>query len=56
MPRKLKGKSRVERTKEMKLSILDASLELFIEQDYEKTTTSQIIQKVDILNGSLYNI
>lgn len=56
MPRKLKSKSRAERTERMRLSILNASLELFIEQGYKKTTTRQIIQKVGILNGSLYNI
>ncbi len=49
-------KSRAQRTQEMRQSILDASLELFMEQGYEKTTTRQIIQKVGILNGSLYNI
>lgn len=56
MAPKLKSKSRAERTEEMRQSILDASLELFIEQGYEKTTTRQIIQRVGILNGSLYNI
>lgn len=40
----------------MKQSIVDASIELFIEQGYEKTTTRQILEKVGILNGSLYNI
>lgn len=56
MSPKLRNKSRAERTEEMRQSILDASLELFIEQGYEKTTTRQIIQRVGILNGSLYNI
>lgn len=51
-----RGKSRAERTEEMRQDILTASLELFVEQGYEKTTTRQILQKVGILNGSLYNI
>lgn len=56
MAAKKRSKSRAERTEEMRQSILDASLELFIEQGYDKTTTRQILQKVGILNGSLYNI
>ncbi|MDO5853089.1 MAG: TetR/AcrR family transcriptional regulator [Thermoplasmata archaeon] len=35
---------------------MDASIELFIKNGYEKTTTRQIIQKAGILNGSLYNL
>lgn len=56
MTPRLRGKSRAERTEDLRLSILDASLELFLEQGYEKTTTRQVLQKVGILNGSLYNI
>ncbi len=56
MTPKLRNKSRAERTKELKQSIQDASLELFLAKGYEKTTTRQILQKVGILNGSLYNI
>ena len=40
----------------MRRRILDASLRLFIQQGYEKTTTRQILNEVGILNGSLYNI
>lgn len=56
MTHRLRGRSRAERTENLRLSILDASLELFLEQGYEKTTTRQVLQKVGILNGSLYNI
>lgn len=56
MTPRLRGKSRAERTEDLRLSILDASLELFLEQGYEKTTTRQVLQKIGILNGSLYNI
>lgn len=56
MTPRLRGKSRAERTEDLRLSILDASLELFLEQGYEKTTTRQVLQEVGILNGSLYNI
>lgn len=47
---------RAKRTEEMRRRILDASLRLFIQQGYEKTTTRQILNEVGILNGSLYNI
>lgn len=47
---------RARRTEEMRRRILDASLRLFIQQGYEKTTTRQILNEVGILNGSLYNI
>ncbi len=40
---------------EIKRKILDVSRDLFIEQGYKQTTTRQIIQKADILNGSLYH-
>lgn len=46
----LKNKSEDSKTK-----ILNASLELFLEQGYEKTTTRQIIQRSGVLNGSLYH-
>ncbi len=49
-------KSRAEKRENLRNEILKASVELFIEQGYEKTTTRQILQKVCILNGSLYNI
>lgn len=35
--------------------IMAASLELFYEKGYQKTTTRDIIKKAGILNGSLYN-
>ena len=47
---------RARRTEEMRRRILDASLRLFIQQGYERTTTRQILNEVGILNGSLYNI
>ena len=34
---------RARRTEEMRRRILDASLRLFIQQGYEKTTTRQIL-------------
>jgi AcrR family transcriptional regulator len=40
---------------EIKQKILSVSRDLFIEQGYKKTTIRQIIQKADILNGSLYH-
>lgn len=40
---------------EIKQKILDVSRDLFIDQGYKKTTIRQIIQKADILNGSLYH-
>ena len=40
---------------EIKRKILEISRDLFIEQGYKQTTTRQIIQKADILNGSLYH-
>lgn len=47
---------RAQRTENTRRRILDASINLFMEQGYEKTTTRQILQRVGILNGSLYNI
>lgn len=49
-------KSRAEKREDLRNEILEASIELFLEQGYEKTTTRQILQKVSIRNGSLYNI
>ncbi|MDO5861443.1 MAG: TetR/AcrR family transcriptional regulator [Thermoplasmata archaeon] len=49
-------KRRTEKSAETRRRILDASIELFIKNGYEKTTTRQIIQKAGILNGSLYNL
>ena len=49
-------KSRAEKREDLRNQIMKASVELFVEQGYEKTTTRQILQKVSILNGSLYNI
>lgn len=40
---------------EIKSKILEISRDLFIEQGYKQTTTRQIIQKADVLNGSLYH-
>lgn len=56
MSPRTKTKTRAERTEELRQSIIDASMELFVEQGYDKTTTRQILQRVGILNGSLYNI
>lgn len=47
---------RAMRTADMRRRIIDESVKLFVEQGYEKTTTRQILQRVGILNGSLYNI
>ena len=52
--RRVRGKA--EKTEELKRRIMDVSVELFLENGYEKTTTRQILQKAGILNGSLYNI
>lgn len=43
-----------ERREEAKKKILEASMDLFMEQGYKKTTIRQIIQRAGILNGSLY--
>ncbi len=48
--------SRAERTELLRQRIIRASIDLFVEQGYDKTTTRQILQRVGILNGSLYNI
>jgi AcrR family transcriptional regulator len=40
---------------DVKKKILDVSRDLFISQGYKETTTRQIIQKAEILNGSLYH-
>ena len=47
---------RSRRTEETRRRILDESMKLFFEQGFEKTTTRQILDRVGILNGSLYNI
>ena len=47
---------RAQRTENTRRRIIDASVRLFMEQGYEKTTTRQILNEVGILNGSLYNI
>lgn len=47
---------RAQRTENTRRRILDASIRLFMEQGYDKTTTRQILNEVGILNGSLYNI
>lgn len=49
-------KGKTEKTEELRRRIMDASVELFLENGYDKTTTRQILQKAGILNGSLYNI
>lgn len=49
-------RKRSEKTEETRKRILEESVKLFMEQGYERTTTREIIQKVGILNGSLYNI
>lgn len=49
-------RKRSEKTEDMRRRILEESVKLFLEQGYEKTTTRQILQRVGILNGSLYNI
>ena len=52
----IRTKKRYGKTEETRQRILEESLKLFLEQGYEKTTTRQILQRVGILNGSLYNI
>lgn len=47
---------RSRRTEETRRRILDESMKLFFEQGFEGTTTRQILDRVGILNGSLYNI
>ena len=47
---------RTKRTEELRRRILDESMKLFFEQGFEGTTTRQILDRVGILNGSLYNI
>lgn len=49
-------RKRTEKREELTRRIMDVSLDLFLKQGYDKTTTRQIIQGVGILNGSLYNI
>ena len=49
-------RKRSEKTEGIRKRILEESVKLFLEQGYEKTTTRQILQRVGILNGSLYNI
>lgn len=51
-----KSKPSVEEKRELaRKQITDVSLELFLTNGYEKTTTRDIIAKAGILNGSLYN-
>ncbi|WP_400201575.1 TetR/AcrR family transcriptional regulator, partial [Candidatus Methanarcanum hacksteinii] len=52
--RRTRGKA--EKTEELRRRIMDVSVELFLENGYDKTTTRQILHRADILNGSLYNI
>ena len=52
--RRTRGKA--EKTEELRRRIMDVSVELFLENGYDRTTTRQILQRADILNGSLYNI
>ncbi len=52
----IRSKKRYGKTEETRQRILEESMKLFLEQGYEKTTTRQILQRVGILNGSLYNI
>ncbi len=52
----IRSRKRYGKTEETRQRILEESIKLFLEQGYEKTTTRQILQKVGILNGSLYNI
>lgn len=44
-----------EKRERSRRQILNASLELFYENGFQKTTTRDIIKKTGILNGSLYN-
>ena len=44
-----------EKREKARREIMQASLELFYEKGYQKTTTRDIINKAGILNGSLYN-
>ncbi len=52
----IRSRKRYGKTEETRRRILEESMKLFLEQGYEKTTTRQILQRVGILNGSLYNI
>ena len=56
LDRAAQSTKRAERTEETRQRIIEASIELFMEQGYDRTTTRQILQRVGILNGSLYNI
>lgn len=56
MSRRKGDVSRAERTEEIGQTVLDAALDLYLEQGYEKTTIRQILEKAGIKNGSLYNI
>ena len=49
-------RSHSERTEELRRHVLEVSVELFIEQGYDKTTTKQIAETAGILNGSLFNL
>lgn len=49
-------KRRSAKTETTRMRIKEESMKLFMDQGYEKTTTRQILQRVGILNGSLYNI
>ena len=51
-----KHRARSEKTQELRRLILEVSVDLFLEQGYDKTTTRQIIERAGILNGSLYNL
>lgn len=44
-----------EKRERSRRQIMDASLELFYTKGYQNTTTRDIVAKVGILNGSLYN-
>lgn len=56
LPHNETRRRRNTKTEGIRQRILEESVKLFLEQGYEKTTTRQILQRVGILNGSLYNI
>lgn len=45
-----------ERRRDVTERTLEAAIQLFREQGYQKTTTRQIAQRAGVLNGSLYNV
>lgn len=53
---KLSPKNREERRSDLADRIMEATMELFLEQGYEKTTMRKIAAKAGVLTGSVYNL